>query len=114
VGRVGLVDGVRVTPDLPDRPDLLDLLDLPGKALLVADEVAAASYFDEILRTADKWNHVECGVHRTAQESLAANRAAERHQRDDPANPRHRSNEAPRHPAGGVLSQLFANGHVAS
>ena len=82
------------------------------EALLVADEVAAAPYFSQILRTADIRHHVEGRVEGAAEESFAANRTAERHEGDDPADPRHRSHQSSRHPAGRILPQLFAHSHA--
>jgi len=84
----------------------------PYRTRLVADEIAAPDGFSEVLRAAHERHEIERRIERPAEPALLSYGAADRHDRHDAANPRHRTIEAARQPAAGVLGHLSGNRHV--
>src|SRR4051812_22500511 len=78
----------------------------------IADEVAAADHFREVLRAADERDHVERGVGGAADPPFLANRRANRGQGDQSANPGYAPAEPTREPPTGVLSDPGAHRHT--
>src|SRR6185503_15850458 len=78
----------------------------------IGNEVAPAADLGHVLGGADEGDEVQHRVHGASQESLAAHRPADGHERDEAADPRHRSVQPPCHPALSVLTELVSKTHA--
>src|SRR5688572_18506963 len=82
-----------------------------GDRLLVGEEIAAAAHFDQVFRGADKRDEVERGMRGAAEPPLAANRPAEREQRDGAADPGRHPHQAPLHSLRRIPAELISRSH---
>jgi hypothetical protein len=76
------------------------------------NDVAAAGRFGKVLHRADERNEIERRVDGTGDHTFLADRAAERRQGDDAANPRHRTHETPSDSPTGISLELREDRHA--